>query len=531
MDKWQDDYLGDLVSFEYGSALGAESRDRSGFPVYGSNGVVGRHGTALVAGPGIVIGRKGSAGALQWSEGDFWPIDTTYWVKPRVKLDLRWIREALGRARLESLVSSTGVPGLNRDDAYERLIPVPPLEEQRRIAEILDTIDETIQATERVIAKRRQLRNGMISDWIEHASIGLPSVRLASIMSTFVDGDWIETPFITNKGIRLIQTGNIGVGAYLDKPESQRFISPATFDLLHCSEVRVGDLLICRLADPVGRACIAPPDVGDAITAVDCTIARVHRSKADTSFLRHLMSTPRWLGLCERLAAGTTRKRISRLNLGSIAVSLPSIDEQRRIAAIIDGADVVIARAGRRINEAYVDPRGSCRRSAVRTRSDGGRVTSGPEWERVERPLLEHLASLGWATLVLVRAAALPQRGPVVGPRCARRAAAPCSVAEDQLWSGRRIRGWTMLGSTRRLRNCGHRRRGPGCSKPIGGRPVCCSTGPRSPGSTGGVAVGIGLSTSSTGTIPRRMTSLRCRSFLWRRRGGRRTFGRMWCCS
>ena len=171
---------------------------------------------------------------------------------------------------------------------------LPPLEEQRRIAEILDTIDETIQATERVIAKRRQLRNGMISDLIEHASGGWPSARLSSVMSTFVDGDWIEAPFITNRGIRLIQTGNVGVGVYLDKLESQRFISPATFDLLHCSEVRAGDLLICRLADPVGRACIAPPDVGDAITAVDCTIARVNRSKADTSFLRYLMSTPRW---------------------------------------------------------------------------------------------------------------------------------------------------------------------------------------------------------------------------------------------
>ncbi len=159
--EWRDEKLGDLVSFEYGSALRAESRTGLGFRVYGSNGVVGHHDSALVAGPGIIIGRKGSVGALHWSEDDFWPIDTTYWAKPKVDLDLRWIREALGLTGLELLDSSTGVPGLNRYDAYERWISVPPLEEQRRIAEVLDTMDETIRATERVIAKLTVIRDAM----------------------------------------------------------------------------------------------------------------------------------------------------------------------------------------------------------------------------------------------------------------------------------------------------------------------------------------------------------------------------------
>ena len=167
MVEWRDEQLGNLVSFEYGSALRAESRTGHGFSVYGSNGVVGHHDSALVAGPGIIIGRKGSVGALHWSEDDFWPIDTTYWVKPKVDLDLRWIREALGLAGLESLDFSTGVPGLNRYDAYARWVSVPPLEEQRRIAEILDTIDETIQAAERVIRKLKKVRSGLLLDLLD----------------------------------------------------------------------------------------------------------------------------------------------------------------------------------------------------------------------------------------------------------------------------------------------------------------------------------------------------------------------------
>src|SRR5690242_4408534 len=73
---------------------------------------------------------------------------------------------------------------------------------------------------------------------------------------TFVDGDWIETPYITDEGLRLIQTGNIGVGSY--KEQGFRYISPQTFLELGCTEVHPNDVLICRLAEPVGRACLAP---------------------------------------------------------------------------------------------------------------------------------------------------------------------------------------------------------------------------------------------------------------------------------
>ena len=164
MSEWTSEPLGSLVSLEYGSALHADSRTGRGFPVYGSNGVVGSHDKPLVEGPGIVVGRKGSAGAIKWSEADFWPIDTTYWVKPRVDLNLRWMREVLVRLGLDSLDSSTGVPGLNRYDAYECPVLTPPLKEQRQIAEILDTMDEAVQATQQVISKLTDMEHGLRQD-------------------------------------------------------------------------------------------------------------------------------------------------------------------------------------------------------------------------------------------------------------------------------------------------------------------------------------------------------------------------------
>jgi type I restriction enzyme S subunit len=155
----------------------------------------------------------------------------------------------------------------------------------------------------------------------------------------FIDGDWIEAPFIKDSGIRLIQTGNVGIGSFLDKPHSQRFISNQTFGILRCKPVRAGDILICRLADPVGRACIVPDFIGPAITAVDCTIFRPNLKLLDPRFGVHWFSSQQHLRVASDRSGGSTRKRISRRNLGSLLVPLPSIGEQRTITDALDGAD------------------------------------------------------------------------------------------------------------------------------------------------------------------------------------------------
>jgi type I restriction enzyme S subunit len=140
--KWPEAKLGTLLSLEYGSALRENDRDsKGGFPVAGSNGIVGYHSKALVKGPGIVVGRKGSAGEVTWFNDDFWPIDTTYYVRLLKPSDLRWTYYCLKCLNLSSLSIITGVPGLNRNDAYNLKVRVPAISEQRRIVEILDQAD------------------------------------------------------------------------------------------------------------------------------------------------------------------------------------------------------------------------------------------------------------------------------------------------------------------------------------------------------------------------------------------------------
>lgn len=222
-------------------------------------------------------------------------------------------------------------------------VPLPSLAIQRRIADMLDAetarIDTLVEKNERVLGLMdlrdkstidRLVNSGEAID--EHGWGALTEwsrVPIRSLTRTlFVDGDWIESPFITDSGVRLIQTGNIGIGRY--KEQGFRYVSDETFDELRCTEVLPGDVLICRLADPVGRACVAP-DLGvRMITSVDVTIVRP-KPGVLADYVALILSTERWLQRLGAMSQGGTRDRIARLKLGELRVPLPDLETQRRI--------------------------------------------------------------------------------------------------------------------------------------------------------------------------------------------------------
>ncbi|WP_420465796.1 restriction endonuclease subunit S [Panacagrimonas sp.] len=152
-------------------------------------------------------------------------------------------------------------------------------------------------------------------------------------IDTFIDGDWIEAPYITDDGVRLIQTGNIGVGHY--KEQGFRFVSEETFRALRCTEVEPGNVLICRLADPVGRACIAPDLGAKAITSVDVAILKL-ATDHDAGFVVYLLSSAQYLGYLEGQCRGGTRDRVARSFLGAIRLPIPLAAEQTAIATFLD---------------------------------------------------------------------------------------------------------------------------------------------------------------------------------------------------
>lgn len=242
----------------------------------------------------------------------------------------------------EVVATGNGQPNLNTELIGNIKIPHPPLPEQQAISEVLSNTDNLIQALEKQIDKKRSIKQGVMQElltpkagWVEQSIFQLAENK----KELFDDGDWIESEHITDKGIRLIQTGNIGIGTFIEK-ENRKYIYKESFEKLGCKELIVGDLLICRLAEPAGRACIFP-NIGEekVITSVDVTIFRPKTEIANRQFLNQIFASSIWFNSISDLCGGTTHKRISRGALGRIKILLPDVEEQSRIATILFNMD------------------------------------------------------------------------------------------------------------------------------------------------------------------------------------------------
>jgi type I restriction enzyme S subunit len=155
--------------------------------------------------------------------------------------------------------------------------------------------------------------------------------------NAFIDGDWIEAPYITEEGVRLIQCGNVGTGQF--EEQGFKYISEGTFHELNCTEVDPNDILICRLQSSrtilAGRACLAPNLGVRMITSVDNCILKPSSDYAPR-YVVYQLSTPAYLRYIEAVARGGTRDRISRSMLGDVGILSPPFDEQQAIADYLD---------------------------------------------------------------------------------------------------------------------------------------------------------------------------------------------------
>ena len=173
--------------------------------------------------------------------------------------------------------------------------------------------------------------------------------KLGAMCSLFTDGDWIESKDQSNEGIRLIQTGNIGVGKFIDKPENKKWISHSTFNNLRCKKLLDGDILISRLPQPAGRACIVNTNNEKWITAVDCTIVRL-LDQYSNKFILQSLCTYSYFHLIDSFLAGGTRQRVSRSNLSDINIMSPEKIEQDKIGLFFECVDNLITLHQRKLD-------------------------------------------------------------------------------------------------------------------------------------------------------------------------------------
>ena len=158
---------------------------------------------------------------------------------------------------------------------------------------------------------------------------------LAGPSGLVTDGDWVESKDQDPNGeVRLIQLADVGDGLFLDR--SRRFLTLKKAKELRCTFLQPGDILIARMPDPLGRACIFPGLGRPAVTAVDVLVWRGDDAGADARWLMHAVNSPAVRTEIASLASGTTRQRVSGGNLKRLQLRIVPSSEQKRVAAKLD---------------------------------------------------------------------------------------------------------------------------------------------------------------------------------------------------
>lgn len=237
-------------------------------------------------------------------------------------------------------------------------IQLPPSPEQRRIAEILSTIDQTIEQTEALIAKYQQIKSGLMHDLFtrgvtpdgrlrptrtqaphlyKESPLGqIPkeweTIALSHVADSLVDGPFgsnLKTEhYVVEPGVRVVRLQNIQEGVYND--EDRAFVSKRHADYLVRHTVNPGDVLVAALGEeryPVGRACCYPDDLPPSVNKADCYRLRCKSQYALNTYVMHFLNTANARKQVRRFEQGVTRRRMNLGNFRRVVVSQPTVEE------------------------------------------------------------------------------------------------------------------------------------------------------------------------------------------------------------
>jgi len=162
--EWDVRPLGVTATLQRGFDLPIQDRRAGDVPIFGSNGIDGHHNESRVSRPGVITGRSGSIGFVYYTDTNFWPLNTTLYVKEFHGNRPKFIRLLLEFLRLDRFTAATGVPSLNRNFVHPIEVTVPEPAEQDRIVDVVEAHDARIRTEEQYRDKLTLQKKGLMHD-------------------------------------------------------------------------------------------------------------------------------------------------------------------------------------------------------------------------------------------------------------------------------------------------------------------------------------------------------------------------------
>lgn len=325
--------LGEVICLEYGKPLPKEDRSPEGaYPVYGANGEKARSNKFYHSTPTIIVGRKGSAGQLNLTEGKFWPLDVTFFVTfDEDKYDLKFLYYLLQNLNLPDMAKGVK-PGINRNDVYAIEVRIPPKNVQQRIASILDEVIEHISLSEIKWCKIDflELALSIISHY--HDGTDSQTKTLGSVVSV-ISGSGFPKKFQghQNQPIPFLKVSDMNLAGnevYITK--SNHTISRDTMTLLKAKLIPSGSVIFPKIGGAIltnKKRILTKPSCID-----NNVVALVPSEKILSKFLYHTMLKTDLYQLSNKAALPSIKSS----TLKEHVISVPPITKQNWLAETVE---------------------------------------------------------------------------------------------------------------------------------------------------------------------------------------------------
>lgn len=307
--------LSDAITLQRGFDLPTSQRQSGPYPVIASTGTTTTHTEAKVKGPGVVIGRSGSIGGGQYIEGDFWPLNTTLWVKDFKNNNEKFIYYLLKSIDFSSFNAGAAVPTLNRNHLSALKVRIPSRDEQDKIADILGTIDEKIELNRKMNETLEQMGQALFRYYF----ITNPEAEKWEVdnISKLADNvrESVKPPFSNSLRYVALEHFTPRTLALYDSTGANNATSNKT-------RFRKHDILFGKLRPYFHKVAVAP---FDGVCSTDILAVRPKKEEY-FSYTSFFMSQKSLIEYTTQASEGTRMPRTSWTNICNYPVALPPDD-------------------------------------------------------------------------------------------------------------------------------------------------------------------------------------------------------------
>ena len=331
-DDWEEKKCKDIAPLQRGFDLPVSNMIEGKYPVVMSNGIGGYHNEYKVKGPGVITGRSGTIGKLQYIDTDYWPHNTSLWVTDFKGNYPKFVFYLYQKLNLSKFGTGSGVPTLNRNDVHDTLIHIPSHDEQKKISMCLDNLDHLITLHQRKLEKLKEYKKGMLQKMFPKNGEKIPEVRFPGF-----DGEWKE------RKVSELCSISTGKSNTQDKVEDGKYPFYVRSPIIERSTKYLYDEeAVITVGDGVGTGKVFHYVNGKYDLHQRCYRMYGFSDELNAHYFYHTFSKLFY----KRVMSMTAKTSVDFVRLEMISdmkIPVPDIEEQRKIGSFLDNLDRLIA--------------------------------------------------------------------------------------------------------------------------------------------------------------------------------------------